>query len=44
MDSGVFYYDLLINKLHYIDYKKYTASDNMHGTKYMLHIYQNLKK
>ena len=37
----MFYHNLLITKLHYIDCKNY--ADGMHGSKYRLHGYQKVK-
>ena len=36
----VFHHDLLITKLHYIDFKKYT--DGIYSSKGMLHGYQKI--
>jgi len=36
----VFYHDLLISKLHYIDYKN--NIDGIHHAKYMLHSFQKI--
>jgi hypothetical protein len=37
----VFYHDLLISKLHYIDYQK--ATDGIHGSKDMVHGFYNIQ-